>query len=346
MKYDAHGGNTFAYDNIRLDFSVNLNPLGMPREIISAVRDSAETFDAYPDTECRELRKLAAEWEGIPEEYIVFGNGAADLIIRICLALKPKKAIVTAPAFSEYEKAVTEAGGSVERFPLEESNGFLITEDYAGAVTPDTDMVFLCTPNNPTGRLASVETIAAVLEACRKAGAVLVVDECFLSFTEGKSCKCLFDRYQNIIVLKAFTKMFSMAGLRLGYMLCPDMDIVKAVFSTGQSWSVSTPAQVAGAAAMKLYDRPEKTREYLRQERPRVTEKMRKLGLKVYSSDANYLLFKDREDLWQSCLKEGILIRSCKNFHGLDGSFFRIGLKTPEKNDILLDTLEKIISSR
>ena len=346
MKYDAHGGNTFAYENIRLDFSVNLNPLGMPREIIEAVQENADKFDAYPDTECRELKRLTAAWENVPEDYIVFGNGAADIIIRICLALRPGKALVTAPAFSEYEKAVREAGGSVERFPLKESDGFLITPDFAGAISPDTDMMFLCTPNNPTGRLTPLDTIREAADACRKAGAVLVIDECFLSFTEGKSCKCLFDEYKNVIVLKAFTKMFSMAGLRLGYMLCPDREIANLVFSVGQSWSVSTPAQVAGAAAMKLYDRPEKTREYLAKERPRVIERLRSIGIKVFDSDANYLLFKDREELWQSCLKEGILIRSWENFHGLDGSFFRIGLKTPEKNDILLDVLEKIISSR
>ena len=346
MKYDAHGGNTFAYGNIKLDFSVNLNPLGMPREIIAAVRENAHKFDAYPDTECRELRRLTASWENVPEEYLVFGNGAADIIIRICLALKPKKALVTAPTFSEYEKAVLEAGGSVERFYLDEKEDFLITSDYAEKICSDTDMVFLCTPNNPTGRITPVDTIRKIADACKKTGAYLVVDECFLSFTDGSSCKSLIGEYNNIIILKAFTKMFSMAGLRLGYMLCSNTDIVRSVFSTGQSWSVSAPAQVAGAAAMKLYDRPEKTREYLRQERPRVIERLRKLGIQVFESDANFLLLKDREKLWQSCLKEGILIRSCENFHGLDGSYFRIGLKTPEENDILLDTLEKIISAR
>ncbi len=199
---DPHGGNTYAYDRVLLDFSVNLNPLGMPEEIIAAVREHAAEYDAYPDTKCRALRKAVAQHEQLPESQLVFGNGAADLIIRLCGALKPRKALVAAPTFSEYEAAVRQSGGEVVHFALNESDNFTVTEAFASAVAPDVDMVFLCNPNNPTGRLVEDHVVEALVEACRRQHAWLVIDECFLSFTEGNSAVRLLDTYDRLLILQ------------------------------------------------------------------------------------------------------------------------------------------------
>ena len=337
-----HGGDIYAYDRDLLDFSVNLNPLGMPDRVLRAIREHAEEYDRYPDPHCRALRRALSVRESAPEKWLVFGNGAADLIVRLCMVLKPKRALLPAPTFSEYEKAVRLAGGEVRRFFLRQEAGYQVTADYADAVQPGDSVVFLCNPNNPTGALAEPGTVEALLSACGQVGAVLVVDECFLPFTDGRSCQSWLRAYPNLIVLRAFTKLYAMAGLRLGYLMCADEDLAGRIGAWGQSWSVSAPAQVAGLAAVSEEGWPERTRRFLRMERPWMTDALGALGFFVYPSHSNFLLFQARPDLWDRAMARGVMLRPCSNFPGLDGSYFRIGLKKRVKNEMLLQVLKEI----
>ncbi len=337
-----HGGDIYAYDRDLLDFSVNLNPLGMPDRVLRAVREHAEEYDRYPDPHCRALRRALSVRESVPEKWLVFGNGAADLIVRLCMVLKPKRALLPAPTFSEYEKAVRLAGGEVRRFFLRQEAGYQVTADYADAVQPGDSVVFLCNPNNPTGALAEPGTVEALLSACGQVGAVLVVDECFLPFTDGRSCQSWLRAYPNLMVLRAFTKLYAMAGLRLGYLMCADEDLAGRIGAWGQSWSVSAPAQVAGLAAVSEEGWPERTRRFLRMERPWMTDALGALGFFVYPSHSNFLLFQARPDLWDRAMARGVMLRPCSNFPGLDGSYFRIGLKKRVQNEMLLQVLKEI----
>lgn len=337
-----HGGDIYAYDRDLLDFSVNLNPLGMPDRVLRAIREHAEEYDRYPDPHCRALRRALSVRESVPEKWLVFGNGAADLIVRLCMVLKPKRALLPAPTFSEYEKAVRLAGGEVRRFFLRQEVGYQVTADYADAVQPGDSVVFLCNPNNPTGALAEPGTVEALLSACGQVGAVLVVDECFLPFTDGRSCQSRLRAYPNLMVLRAFTKLYAMAGLRLGYLMCADEDLAGRIGAWGQSWSVSAPAQVAGLAAVSEEGWPERTRRFLRMERPWMTDALGALGFFVYPSHSNFLLFQARPDLWDRAMARGVMLRPCSNFPGLDGSYFRIGLKKRVQNEMLLQVLKEI----
>ena len=337
-----HGGDIYAYDRDLLDFSVNLNPLGMPDRVLRAVREHAEEYDRYPDPHCRALRRALSVRESVPEKWLVFGNGAADLIVRLCMVLKPKRALLPAPTFSEYEKAVRLAGGEVRRFFLRQEAGYQVTADYADAVQLGDSVVFLCNPNNPTGALAEPGTVEALLSACGQVGAVLVVDECFLPFTDGRSCQSWLRAYPNLMVLRAFTKLYAMAGLRLGYLMCADEDLAGRIGAWGQSWSVSAPAQVAGLAAVSEEGWPERTRRFLRMERPWMTDALGALGFFVYPSHSNFLLFQARPDLWDRAMARGVMLRPCSNFPGLDGSYFRIGLKKRVQNEMLLQVLKEI----
>ncbi len=337
-----HGGDIYAYDRDLLDFSVNLNPLGMPDRVLRAIREHAEEYDRYPDPHCRALRRALSVRESAPEKWLVFGNGAADLIVRLCMVLKPKRALLPAPTFSEYEKAVRLAGGEVRRFFLRQEAGYQVTADYADAVQPGDSVVFLCNPNNPTGALAEPGTVEALLSACGQVGAVLVVDECFLPFTDGRSCQSRLRAYPNLMVLRAFTKLYAMAGLRLGYLMCADEDLAGRIGAWGQSWSVSAPAQVAGLAAVSEEGWPERTRRFLRMERPWMTDALGALGFFVYPSHSNFLLFQARPDLWDRAMARGVMLRPCSNFPGLDGSYFRIGLKKRVQNEMLLQVLKEI----
>ena len=337
-----HGGDIYAYDRDLLDFSVNLNPLGMPDRVLRAVREHAEEYDRYPDPHCRALRRALSVRESVPEKWLVFGNGAADLIVRLCMVLKPKRALLPAPTFSEYEKAVRLAGGEVRRFFLRQEAGYQVTADYADAVQLGDSVVFLCNPNNPTGALAEPGTVEALLSACGQVGAVLVVDECFLPFTDGRSCQSWLRAYPNLMVLRAFTKLYAMAGLRLGYLMCADEDLAGRIGAWGQSWSVSAPAQVAGLAAVSEEGWPERTRRFLRMERPWMTDALGALGFFVYPSHSNFLLYQARPDLWDRAMARGVMLRPCSNFPGLDGSYFRIGLKKRVQNEMLLQVLKEI----
>ena len=225
-----HGGDWAGYreqyGTMPLDFSANISPLGLPRSARDAAVRALENAARYPDPECRLLRQSLSVHHGVPAENIVCGNGAADLIWRICRVLQPGRALVPAPTFGEYEKALRSVGCAAERFYLAEEQDFsLDAESFARSVRDHTDLVFLCNPNNPTGRLSSREELRIILDACRAAGAVLVLDECFLDFTaepEKAAMTGELAERPELVVLKAFTKTYAMAGLRLGYALCGD----------------------------------------------------------------------------------------------------------------------------
>lgn len=335
----GHGGDVFAYDAIRHDFSVNINPLGMPEPVKKAVCEHIDEYETYPDTNYRALRSAIAKMESIAPERIVCGNGAADLIYKLCFSNKPENVLVCAPGFSEYERAALLSGSKIRYHALDMENGFIMTDAIVDDINDQTDIVFLCSPNNPTGRLISTELIERSVEKASQCGSLLVLDECFLDFTDGKSAKYLMDKFSNLIILKAFTKIFSMAGLRLGYMLCSDTNLLKRAGDFGQCWSVSAAAQYAGVAACSLDGFVQKTRKLIARERDFLSEGMKKLGIHVFDSDTNYLLLKCDRPLKDLLIKKGILIRSCDNFKVLDQRFFRVAVRTRQENSILLKAM-------
>ena len=343
MERFEHGGDIYGNAGITLDFSVNTNPLGMPEEVRSVLVSRVDEFTRYPDPQCRELCAAISRYEGIPHNWVLCGNGAADLIYRLCYAIKPHKALVYAPTFSEFERALEQAGCRVARHVLLPDNQFALTEDAADRLTPDIDIVFLCNPNNPTGRLIPNEVLERVLNRARKKGTKVIVDECFLDFTDGISCKRYLEEMPSLVVLKAFTKMYAIAGLRLGYMINADTELLEKVNAAAQCWSVSIPAQIAGTAALACAGWADKTRRLVETERRFLTEGMTALGITVFPADANYLLLRSEHPLYEALLKKGILIRSCENFIGLDAAYYRVGVKTRPENIRLLAALKEIV---
>ena len=336
-----HGGDIYRND-VRLDFSVNTNPLGMPDGAYTALRENLGVCEKYPDPHCEALRRQIAQFEGIAQKDILCGNGAADLIYRIVFSIKPKKALVCAPTFSEYERAVVISGGRVEYHDLREEDGFVLTERIIDDITDGIEIVFLCNPNNPTGKLADAGLLKAAAEKCSMQNTLLVLDECFLPFTCGESLK----DFPNIVVLKAFTKIYSMAGLRLGYLLCGDSGIIASVREHAQGWSVSAPAQIAGIAALKEHDWIARTLELINTERDYLTSRLREIGLCVFDSDANFILLRSEKPLYEPMLKRGILVRSCANFRGLGENYTRIAVKLREENEAFIEEIESTIAQR
>ena len=184
----VHGGDWAGFADARgrrpLDFSASISPLGVPPGVQAALRDAAAQADRYPDPLCRGLRAALSAHENVPAEHILCGNGAADLIFRAVLARRPRRALVTAPTFAGYQEALALTDCAVEQFRLKEEKNFSLDMDFLDAVTPETDMVFLCEPNNPTGVTTDPALLTRILERCRETGALLVLDECLGDFLD------------------------------------------------------------------------------------------------------------------------------------------------------------------
>ncbi len=339
----VHGGDIYGRP-VELDFSANLNFLGMPDSVRQAAKEGVDASVHYPDPQCRELRAALSQAEGVPEDWILCGNGAADLIFGLALAEKPRRALVWAPGFYEYEQALHAVGCRVDYLPLRKEEGFAYRAEALEAVTPETDMLFFCNPQNPTGQAASAEFVEALLDRCRKTGTLCVADECFLEFLdleEQFSAKPSLGSMENLFVLKAFTKLYAMPGLRLGYGLCGDTGRLARMKEVLQPWSVSVPAQRAGAAALKETEYVRRTQALVRQERRFLREGIGRLGGRVYGSKANFIFFQGPEDLAEFCLARGILIRDCRNYRGLGPGCYRVAVRSREENSRLLEVLRE-----
>ena len=349
---EKHGGDWAGYQeqygDMPLDFSANVSPLGLPSGVRDAAVRALEDASRYPDPECRALCRRLSEYHGVPAENIVCGNGAADLIHRVCRLLRPRRALVPVPTFGEYENALKGVGCLTRHFPLPEDQDFFPNaESFARAVSDGTELVFLCNPNNPTGWLYSREELEIILRACRKAGTVLVLDECFLDFTaepEKNSMIGEIGRQPELIILKAFTKTYAMAGLRLGYVLCGDKTLAEQLRHGDQPWPVSQIAQEAGIAALQERDYVEALRALMAEEWPNMQQALQRLGLRVVPGTANFLLFHCEEpELCGKLRERGILLRDCGRMPGLKEGWYRTAVRTAEENRLLITALEEVL---
>ena len=346
----VHGGDWAGYSEEYgtrpLDFSANVSPLGVPQGVQQAIAAAAQTADQYPDPLCRSLCQKLAEHENVPASWLLCGNGAADLILRAVLAQKPKKALLTAPAFAEYEAALTICGCQTEYYFLRQENDFRLDEGFLQAIVPGVDLVFLCEPNNPTGVSSPQSFLLQVLEKCRCCGALVVLDECFADFLQKPqrhTMKSALAQYPNLVILKAFTKLYGMAGVRLGYCLCANREQIEKMRNAGQPWAVSSLAQAAGEAALKETVYVQAVRRIVQRERPWMLQQLTELGLRVVPGEANYLLFHCSRALLQPLRQRGILLRSCSNYRGLNENWYRTAVRTHEENIRLLQALSEVI---
>lgn len=347
MQVQTHGGDIYS-KTYRMDFSTNINPLGTPTSVLEAACRGVYQSEHYPDVYCRDLKSAIACRECVDEKQIICGNGAAELIFLLAQAVRPVRALLVSPGFAEYEQALRSVGCDIIFYEMKEQDGFILQEDYLKALQDQVDMVFLCNPANPTGLLIPPELMSRILERCYEKRIFLVVDECFNSFLEERELHSLvkeLQNYPNLFILKAFTKIYAMAGLRLGYGLCTDEQLLTRMQSCIQPWNVSIPAQRAGIAAMQEYDFEEETRRYVTGERMYLKNGLEELGLLCMDSKANYLFFKGPVDLYDRCSERGILIRNCSNYRGLGEGYFRIAVRTHEENAELLRELKCILTA-
>lgn len=373
----VHGGDVYRRA-VDLDYSVNINPLGMPPRACAAAKHGVDQSTAYPDWKVEKLRDAVVSFLnrkfapavpyaganadiGVPSvgmradgvtavapEWITFGNGAADLIYRLMQVLRPQQVIVAAPAFAEYSVAAERVGAQVVPVYLPEADDFSFTPaveaEFIRAIeaAPSGSAVFLCNPNNPDGNVIRAEVLQRIAAACEARNSWLIVDECFLPFLHSEinySMVPSLRAFPHLVILRAFTKIYGMPGLRLGYMLTAAQALTDAVRATMTPWEINLPAQLAGVAALKESEFVEKTRSLIRTERAFLVQTLPSLPYveKVYVpvSDANFILFRTEQtasDLKELLLEKGVLIRACGNYEGLDERYYRICVRTHEEN--------------
>ncbi len=334
IKYE-HGG---AFNRkVKIDFSVNTNPLGPAPQVIKKIRETAECAGKYPEYESLKLAGAIADREGAHGETIVVGNGASELISALFWAYAPQKVLLVSPGFYGYERAAISSGCEIKRYYTLEDNGFEVGDDFTDYIDGDVDMIFITNPGNPSGRLVRKELIEKICKKADEYGCVVVLDECFFDFTDEAAGAV------RALRLKAFTKYQALAGIRLGYLICPDKeaaDLIKAVLP---EWNVSAIAQAAGEKALECEAYYEKSKTLIRDEKEYLKREMQNLGIRCFESDVNFMLFRSViEDLKERLLEYGIMIRDCSNFEGLNKGYYRISIKKHDENRCLIESLKEI----
>lgn len=336
MEYNyTHGGDVYR-NPIEYDFSINVNPLGMPLASIQAAHEGVVLTGRYPDYKAEQLCHAIAKAKQIPADRIIPGNGAAELLYVLGQTI-PEKALTIAPTFTGYAEAVAAGGGELTYASDE--------QELLAKMDDSIRLVFLCNPNNPTGTLFTREQILRVLAKAEALQAYVCVDECFLPFLEEEASYSMLPylaKHPRLLVLRAFTKIYCMAGLRLGYLACGDTELQSRIRAKLQPWNTSIPAQMAGIAALSDTEYLAKTRENLQAERAYLVPRLRELVAEVYDGYGNFLLFRDEPDLKERMLEVGVLIRACGDFEGLDDTYFRIGIRSHSENQEFIRRLTRV----
>lgn len=341
----THGGDLVSAQNYYagriLDMSVNLNPLGPPQQVLDAAHEALAYVEQYPDPQCRQLRQAIAQRDGVKPEQVFCGSGASDVIFRLALSLQPKSALLLAPTFSEYESSLRQVGCECRFHKLRRENCFDVTDAILSDICPGVQLVLLCSPNNPTGRLIGHKLLIEILARCEQIGAVLAVDECFMPLsTGGDGLTDLLEAHPQLFLLRAFTKTYAIANLRLGYGLGAP-ELIERLAANGPCWNVSGVAQAAGLACCRSPEWPAKGRMLIEAQRPVLAAGLSNLGCEVIPGSCNYLLFRLPcvTDLKERLLSRGILIRSCANYRFLGPDWYRTAVKTEEDNERFLRAL-------
>ena len=339
-----HGGDIYR-NKVEFDFSVNINPLGIPNGVKLAMQRAVDSCIHYPDIRAERLYKEIEQMTGIESKYTLCGNGASELFLALLHALKPKKTLIPVPSFGGYEYAAKAAGSSIRYYITKPEDGFAVKEDIKKDIKDGAELLFLANPGNPAGNMIDPNLLEDLLRTCLKRNIPVVADECFIEFTgkeQTHSLKEQIQKYPNLIIVRAFTKLFAIPGVRLGYLFCRNNKILSETKKHLSEWNVSVLAQEAGAQACKEQEYIKKSITYVRQEREFLAAGLMKSNIHNFPSEANYILLYTELPLYEALLKNKILIRDCSSFAGLKKGYYRVAVKKRIENELLLRSIMEI----
>ena len=335
-------------------FSANVNPLGISPLLRDTLAKHVDAITSYPDREYTQLRKSICAYTGANFENIIVGNGSTELISLFIQTTHPKKALILGPTYSEYEREISLEGGHTLYYPLKEENNFQMdVEDFCDQLNDSLDLLVLCNPNNPTSTAVTRKDMRKILDCALQYGISVMVDETYEEFTpEGSKISSipLTNNYNNLIVLRGISKFFAAPGLRLGYAVTGNPDLLKYINTKKNPWTINSLAEIAGCIMFSDKDYINKTKALITGERQRMYDTLSSWKtVKVYPSCTNFLLVRIlREDVtsdmvFDHCIRKGLMIRDCSTFPFLDSSYIRFCVMSPEKNEELLEALREIL---
>lgn len=336
-----HGGQI--YDELGkagdwLDFSANINPLGLSEKILQTLTENLRGVVNYPDPNAAELKRAISRRYDVSEKNLVLLNGAAEFFYLYLNAMRPERVIIPVPSFSEYERAARAARCDVKFFIMNAAENFSLNVEKLRAEINSFDCVIIGRPNNPTGNLISIEKILELAQVAN-----VIVDESFIDFLDVESLRNFVS--EKISVVQSLTKIFAIPGLRLGFAVV-EKNLARRLNLSKDVWNVNFLAQKAGVAALADENFLQQTRAWLEVERKFFIERLKNLrGVKVFPPTANFVLFRHEqaEKVLSELRREKILLRSCANFKGLDNTYLRSAIRSRKENLRLFNALEKIL---
>jgi threonine-phosphate decarboxylase len=332
-----------------LDFSASINPLGMPASVRAAAAAALDSAIHYPEIHAESLVTALAAYHHLAPHHFLAGNGSTPLFTLFARTLRPRRALVVRPAFSEYQRALEIAGTEIDVFDLYPAKDFTLDVcQLLQQVTPATDLLLLANPGNPSGARVDAATILALAHALREQ-ALVAVDEAFIDFCPDASILQAVATQANLYVFRSMTKFYAIPGLRIGYLAGP-INGISRLQEASEPWALSTVAIAAAKAALAATAYCEESLRVIPQLRRELADGLRAIGLHVYLSAANYLLLRLTEaradEIVTALRQEGILLRSCSNFLPLDAHYLRVAVRTSDENDRLVTALSRFFAHR
>lgn len=332
-------------------FSANVNPLGISYRLRQELSNHIDAITSYPDREYTALRKCIADYVHTDYQNILVGNGSTELISLVTQITHPKKALIVGPTYSEYEHEISLSGGRSHYFRLKESDQFeLDLEALQDALTPDTDLLVICNPNNPTSSQITRITMRTILDTCKERGIFVMVDETYVEFSDQAAeitSIPLTTYYNNIIILRGISKFFAAPGLRLGYAICGNRQLLSEIDSRKNPWTINSLAAIAGEIMFRDNEYIQDTSNLITGERKRICATLDQWNsVKYYPPNANFVLVKilkggiTSEDLFDAAIRQGLMIRDCSTFPFLDHRYIRFCFMHPDDNDRLIHVLQ------
>lgn len=361
----VHGGNVYedSPSGMKwLDFSANINPLGLSDSVKKAIFDSIEEIVHYPDPAGKELKGAISAHYDVDVSEIVLGNGAAELFYVLMHTLRPRKVLLPVPSFSEYERAAISSGASVDYFHMLPEDGFQLNQEEMIRKTANYDAVFIGNPNNPTGCLVERDFMIRLAESAPDT--TIIIDESFLDFLksdDGYSVRRQVSRYPNLVVLTSLTKFYAIPGLRLGFGLM-NRELVKKIDLQKDPWNVNLLAQKAGIAALADRQYQIKTRDFVDAEKDYLSSSLKQLdlGIRLFTPTVNFILMDIQKCRFKHCKserttaaeaaaayrKKGVLVRNCDNYPLLGDTYLRIAVRTREENNRFVEITKEIFAGK
>ena len=333
-----------------LDFSANLNPLGVPAELKDTLLESLKEIRYYPDPEYVQLRTAIARYHKVDLQTVFVGNGAVQLIFEIANALSYGHGLVLAPTFSEYEHALKRAHVQVHHYCLREENNFqLVMTDLIAYLHLHSEIktIYLANPNNPTGNLITIDDLKKLVVFCNQNQRYLILDEAFINLvcTKNSSYGPFLNINDNVFIVYSATKFFAIPGLRLGYCLVKNPKLQKLLVAQIEPWSVNILAARFGAKMFQAKDYIQQTNQWFTKQQPLLYQQLKSLSvLKVYPSTTNFFLFQCSQlNLKNKLLDYKIMIRQCEDYYGLGPNYFRVALRNAAENKYLIKCLHQCL---